>query len=767
MESRAVSQRRVDNGFRQIQFQYTVRATLLRDLDFSGPSAKGSRLTRLSTDPVSQDQTVPAGKGRRHLRVLPRLSIQSKIMVLLLVSSLASLAVICVVEFISARHALLPAESERMIQLREAQKRAMEMLFADLTNSLIVYSSGSTAVEAVQAFTDGFDQLANATIDPGQQQSLVNFYNNKLIKPIQQATGDKLSINAVLPDSNAQKYLQIHYTLPSFGASTSLDDAGDGSAWSAANARFNNYFREIATRFEYRDAILLDTRGNVVYSVNKGPELGTNILTGPYRESNLRSAYEKAMAADSVDFVWITDFQPFQAALGVPIAWLVSPITAAGKTAGVLALPLPISKVNRIMTADKGWKAAGMGETAETYLAGPDKLMRSDSRLFLEDPKRYRREAEAAGTPPDVVDQAIRWHGTTLVQPVETAAVRAAQRGQTGTVVDTGYLGDRELAAYAPLHLPNSDLRWSILATRDSAEAFDRISSFTRTLILTTAALVFVICVAAMLIAQIFVRPIRRLQAGAQAISAGNYDVSMPVTSRDEIGDLTVAFNDMSRNLQTKEELLTEQRNENDRLLLSLMPEPVVRRYREGEQTIAQEHQDVAVIFADIVGLDEISNELSGDELVGMVDELIRELDSAAETLGVEPVRTVHNGYLASCGLNVPRLDSVPRTIDFAVEMQRIIERFNSRTGQHLSVRAGVHTGNVISGLVGRTSVIYDMWGAAVNLAHQMHSGATESGIYVTSEVYEVMRDIRHFTPAGTITVGGSEQPIWRLSERK
>ena len=79
--------------------------------------------------------------------------------------------------------------------------------------------------------------------------------------------------------------------------------------------------------------------------------------------------------------------------------------------------------------------------------------------------------------------------------------------------------------------------------------------------------------------------------------------------------------------------------------------------------------------------------------------------------------------------------------------MQRIIERFNSGTGHHLSVRAGVNTGNVISGLVGRSSVIYDMWGAAVNLAHQMRSGATESGIYVTSEVYEVMRDIRQFTP--------------------
>ncbi len=688
-------------------------------------------------------------------------------MVMLLVSSLASLAVICVIEYMSGRRALLPAVSERMTELCEGQKRAMEMLFADLTNSLIVYSSGSTAIEAVQAFTAGFDQLADAPIDPGQQQSLVTFYNDKLIKPIQQATGDQLSIDAVLPDDNAQKYLQLHYTVPSFGATAAPDDAGDGSAWSAANARFNNYFREIATRFEYRDVMLLDTRGNLVYSVKKGPALGTNILTGPYRESNLRGAYEKAMAADSVDFVWITDFQPFQAALGAPIAWLVSPIVSAGKTAGVLALPLPISKVNRIMTADKHWKAAGMGRTAETYLAGPDNLMRSDSRLFVEDPAKYQREAVAAGTPPDIVEKAIRWHGTTLVQPVETAAVRAAQRGQTGTMVDTGYLGERELVAYAPLHVPNSDLRWSILATRDTAEAFDRIGSFTRTLVLTTAALVFVICVAALLVAQVFVRPLRRLQAGAQAISAGNYDMTIPVTSRDEIGDLTVAFNEMSRNLQIKEELLTEQRKENDRLLLSLMPEPVARRYREGEQIIAEEHQDVAVIFADIVGLDKISNELSGNELVGIVDELVRELDSAAETLGVEPIRTVHNGYLASCGLNVPRLDSVPRTIDFAIEMQRIIERFNSRTGHHLGIRAGVHTGNVISGLVGRTSVIYDMWGAAVNLAYQMRSGATESGIYVTSEVYEVMRDIRQFTPAGSITVDGSEQPIWRLSDRK
>src|SRR5690606_39945637 len=118
---------------------------------------------------------------------------------------------------------------------------------------------------------------------------------------------------------------------------------------------------------------------------------------------------------------------------------------------------------------------------------------------------------------------------------------------------------------------------------------------------------VFGLCQGAVRLARHFARPGRRLEARARSVTAGDYHGRLPVTSHDEFGDLTAAFNDMSRNLATKEELLAEQRRENDRLLLSLMPEPVVQRYRDGEQTIAQDHQGVAVIFADIVGLDEVS----------------------------------------------------------------------------------------------------------------------------------------------------------------
>lgn len=697
-----------------------------------------------------------------------RFGIQSKILLTMVLSSILGVAVIGLIGAVSGRNALRQVESERLIELRESQKRAVQALFREVTNSLIVWSGGFSINEATATLSGDFAQLATATITPAQQQELVNYYDNEMLKPINRSTGDTIDIKAVLPSSNAQKYVQALYTAAPRPTPDSLpiQDAGDSSAWSAANARFDFYMRGIVSRFDYRDALLLDMQGNVVYSVMKGPDLGTNILTGPYRESKLREAYQKALGSNDVDFVWITDFQPYQPQLDVPTAWVVSPVGMNGKFEGVMALPVPIGKINTIMTADKHWDAAGMGPATETYLAGPDDLMRSDSRLFIEDPKAYRREAIDAGTPPDVVDRAIRLGGTTLVQPVPTAGLRAAQRGEAGVVAATDYTGNKELEAYAPLNIPNSDLHWSILATRDNSDAFARLGRFSKTLVIAVTGMIFAICVVSMFIAQAAVRPVRRLEEGTRKISAGDYDVNIPVTSRDEIGDLTAAFNEMSRSLGIKEELLNEQRHENERLLLALMPESLLQRYREGEETIAQKHQDVAIIYADIVGLDEISNELPEGELVGIVDELFRQFDSAAESLGVERIRTFHNGYLASCGVITPRLDSIHRSVDFALEIGRIIDRFNSATGHQLGIRIGVNTGNVVSGLVGRSSLVYDMWGGAVSLAYQMHSGAPQPGIYVSSQVYEAMRDVRQFAPAGTISVGGTDQAIYRLMER-
>jgi len=709
----------------------------------------------------------PESPSKRRLpwRVFSRVSIQSKLLVMLLLTSILSAAVVGAIGYQSGRASLRESVFDRLTEIREAQMRQITAQFSDLEDSLIIYSRGTTATEALREFTAGFDQLADATISPQQWQAVVGYYQRTFAKAEEAQSGNKVDIDALLPTSNAQKYLQAHYTAPfnDWEASIANDDARDGSAWSAANARFNGFFREIVQRFKFEDALLLDTRGNVVYTAYKGVDLGTNVLTGPYREGDLREAYQEAMASNAIDYVGVTDFGIYLPA-DEPTAWLISPVGVRGRVEGALALQFPISKINNLMTMRREWEKAGMGKTGETFLVGPDDLMRSDSRLFVENPEQFKRDVIEAGTPPEVAEESIRQGGTTLVQPVGCEATQRAQRGQSGTIIERDYLGKETLQAYAPVNLRG--LNWSIIAKINTSEAFAPVMEFTRTLVLSTAIIIFVVCLAAMLLARLFVRPIRRLEAGAQQISSGDYHVTLPVQSRDEFGDLTVAFNEMSRNLAIKEELLAEQRRENDRLLLSLMPEPVVQRYREGEETIAQDHQDVTVIFADIVGLDEMSNRLRSDELLAIVNRLTRQFDAAAENLGVEQVRTLHNGYLASCGLSVPRLDNVRRTVDFADEMLRIIERFNAETGHNLKLRAGIDTGTVSSGLVGRSTLAYDMWGSAVNLAYQVQSGSPQPGVYVTSRVYDVMRDSRDFTQAGTVTVDGEEQQVWRLSER-
>ena len=714
---------------------------------------------------ASPEQAAVAGAGGTaakrgrlgHRRLLFRVSIQSKFLVMLLVSTILSAAVVGVIGYESGHSSLRASVFDRLTQVRESQTRAVESKIADLKNSAVIYTRGLTTIGAVEAYSAAFRELVNVPVSPNQQQALVGYYDD-FVTHTEQATGARLNTSALLPGTKAQKFLQANYTVTANGP--------DNSAWGAANAQYDDYFREIVDRFGYNDALLLDTAGNVVYSAKKGVDLGTNILTGPYRESNLRQAYQNAMASNTVDYVALTDFENYQPAGDRPTAWIVTAVGRAGRAEGALALQFPVRVLNRLMTADRQWQATGLGKTGETYLAGPDDLMRSDSRLFLEDPKQYKSDVINAGTPSDVADRATRLRGTTLVQLIATDGVQAAQRGQTGTLITNDYLGHRTLQAYAPVNL-GSELHWTIIAKIDTAEAFTPESAFTRTLVLSVTAIVFVVCLTAMLLAQLFVRPIRKLEAGVQRISGGEYDAAIPVESHDEIGDLTVAFNEMSRNLGIKEELLNEQRKENDRLLLSLMPEPVVQRYREGEQTIAQDHQDVTVIFADLVGLDELSEELPSEESLAILNELLREFDAAAEHLGVERVRTLRNGYLASSGLTIPRLDNVRRTVDFALEMARIVDRLNTENNRSLAIRAGIDTGRVTSGLVGRSSVVYDMWGAAVNLAYQVQSGSPRPGIYVTSQVYEVVRDSRHFTAAGTISVGGNEEPIWRLSERR
>lgn len=168
-------------------------------------------------------------------------------------------------------------------------------------------------------------------------------------------------------------------------------------------------------------------------------------------------------------------------------------------------------------------------------------------------------------------------------------------------------------------------------------------------------------------------------------------------------------------------------------------------------------------MFADIVGFEAFSRGKNSEEALELLNEIIRSFDEAADRLGIERVRTTRAGYLASCGLTVPRVDNARRMVDFTIELQRILKRFAGKHGAELNLRAGVDTGTVTSGLVGESHIAYDLWGDAVNLAFQIQSNHGDSGIFLTQSVVNRLPDTMNLRDWGAVTTSGGHERVWRV----
>ncbi len=712
---------------------------------------------------IDSSTSPPAAVAAPAQRRRAGISIQSILLLMFLGVTLLSTVVVGLIGYTNGNDSLRTAAFDRLVEVRDSRAREVKSLFTEIHNSVQLQSRDTSTIDAEKAFTDGFDRLADTTLTPTESATLDGYFSTTFAPQLSKASGTTVDPQSFVPTSPAERYLQLHYTAPytTFAQSITTTDAGDGSAWSAANAAYQAQFSRITTLSDYEDILLLDTKGNVVYTAYKGVDLGTNVRTGPYSSSNLAGAYDKAMSSNILDTVVFTDFEQYTPALTAPAGWAVAPIGDNGTVIGADAVELPNDAINDVLTTDGSWDTGVLGKTGETYLVGADHTMRSQSRVLVQSPKKYVERAVAAGTPRAVADRAVADKSTVLLQPVQTDAVARALAGKSGTIVSTSYLGEGSLSAYAPLEVEG--LKWVVVAELSSNEAFAPVSDFTRNLVLSSLAVFVLVALLSLILARNFIRPLRRLQEAATNIAAGKEGVVVDTGGSDEFADVGKAFNDMSRALQVKDDLLEAQEAENERLLLTLMPEAVAKRYRGGDQDIAEDHQEVTVLYADIVGFDEYSRDLPSDRALAVLNELVRSFDDAADEHGVERVRTTRNGYLASCGLTVPRVDNARRTVDFAIEMQRILDRFGATKGVTLALRAGLDTGTVTSGLVGRSRIVYDLWGETVNLAFRVQAGTATAGIFMTQSVVDKLPDTIKVLDAGTVAMTEGEQKVWKV----
>jgi class 3 adenylate cyclase len=266
-------------------------------------------------------------------------------------------------------------------------------------------------------------------------------------------------------------------------------------------------------------------------------------------------------------------------------------------------------------------------------------------------------------------------------------------------------------------------------------------------------------------LARSFIQPIQRLMRATKQIIAGDSAVQVKVDSDDEFGELSRSFNSMATTLQQREEAIRSQLQENDRLLLNILPARTAERLKQGEQSITEQYPSVSVLYADLEGFQDLSAELAPDKAIVVLNELIGAFDDAAERCGVEKLRSTGSNYLAVCGLSVPRIDDEKRTVELALAMLQVVQRLSAKHGVHLSLDIGIHTGALAAGVVGRSKFYYDVWGETMIIARAIHASPKQNVIQVTEPVLRALDGLYSFEPLEPVEVKGEGAiPIWELT---
>lgn len=686
-----------------------------------------------------------------------RWGLAAKLFAVLLLLGVVAVVITSVLGYIRAREALEKVIFDQLTSARETKANQVEAYFRTVRSEMRLLAASKMVVDAMKGFRDTVDELDRREVPEETRQKVLGWYNDEYMPMVRRVLNKDVPVDDFLPVGAAPYFLQKSYIVdnPHPAARRNLmDDAGDGSAYSKVHAAYHPLMRTAAETLGFFDFLMVDPRtGRIIYSVDKEGDFATSLLAGPYRNSNIASAAARCAQSPDPSATCLDDFAPYLPADGTPAAFIAAPVIDQGAVIGVLVAELSINELDDIVTGGRRWRHEGFGATGEAYLVGPDFLVRSNGRNFFERRDVYFSELKAGGASDEDIAN-IRRYGTPILhQHADTAATRAAIGGVEGVGEIIGYRGIPTLASWGPVKI--GGVNWALVVKIDSAEAFAPIYRLERALMIVGVVAFVVLLITAAWLSRSLLGPLRDLTAGVRRFAAGDYGAHVPVRSRDEIGQLCLAFNGMVDELHEKNQLIEAKNRENEELLLNVLPAPIANRLRDGEQGIADGFAEVSVAFADLVGFTALSSEMPPAEVVALLNGLFTRFDMAAGEIGIEKIKTVGDAYMAVCGLPVPVANHAERMLRMAIRMVHITREHALEHGVSMRLRVGINSGPVVAGVIGKSKYIYDLWGDTVNLASRMESGGIPDSIQVTRPVYEALKDKFTFESRGAIEVKG------------
>lgn len=496
------------------------------------------------------------------MQLLRNLKISYKFPLLMICFALLSAIVMGGISLRQATNSMEQEAKARMISLLESRAATLDQYFDNIQNGLGFHAQSPFVEQAFSEFIVAWDDLAE-----NQAGYLRRHY---------------IDLN---PYSNGQEF--------------SLLTADDGSYYSDIHRSFHSPMVNLIRTSGYHDAFLISTDGDIIYSVLKEQDYATNLLNdqdvGPLREVFEGVMRTDPQRAQPVNGVLFTDFEAYGPSEGQVAGFVgMSVYDSDSNLLGVLAFQISIDAINSIMQV-----TSGMGETGETYLVGPDNLMRSDSRFL-------------GGR-------------SILVTQVDTASVAQAQLGYTSVHIVEDYRDRPVVSAYAPLNAMG--ISWVVLAEMDQQEILAPVRELTVFLSISGAAISVAIAVLGYLLASDLSRPIVTMTNVLKRLAKNDLGVNISVDDRtDEIGQMARALSDFKKVAIEGERVKKELNHMAQHDPLTGLPnrgfavsylEDVIRK----NKTIGQ---SFAVMLADIDSFKQVNDVLGHD--VG--DQVLKELSN-------------------------------------------------------------------------------------------------------------------------------------------
>ena len=186
--------------------------------------------------------------------------------------------------------------------------------------------------------------------------------------------------------------------------------------------------------------------------------------------------------------------------------------------------------------------------------------------------------------------------------------------------------------------------------------------------------------------------------------------------------------------LQEEKELLEIEKEKSERLLLNILPRTIAERLKGSGQIIANGHDIVTVMFADICGFTNLSRRKSPGDLVTMLNRIFTTFDNIVEKHGVEKIKTIGDCYMLVGGLPNHRADHARVVAAAGLEMFEALNNLNATHGTELAMRVGIHSGPVVAGVIGKIKFTYDLWGDTMNIASRMESSGVPGTIHLSEQ---------------------------------